>query len=249
MTAGTLLLILIVGIAAGFLNTVGGGGSLLTMPMLIFLGMPSALANGTNRIALAVQNVLAVYNFRRKGYFDYKLGLLLGIPALCGSIAGAFLAIKTPDQYFNKILAGVMIVVLFLIIKKPAVGQIEENLLENPRRRLIAIIAFFFVGAYGGYIQAGIGFIIIAALSLLTGMSLVKINSLKVFIVFIYILSSLSIFIWQGKVDWFHGLALAVGNSAGAWLGTNFAVSKGDKWIRVILIITVSAMSLKLLFQ
>ncbi|MFZ7104822.1 MAG: sulfite exporter TauE/SafE family protein [Peptococcaceae bacterium] len=250
MALWKVVLILVTGTAAGFLNVVGGGGSLLSMPMLIFLGLPSALANGTNRVALMVQNIVAVMNFRSKGFFDLKLSLTLGIPALIGSIAGSQIAISLPDHIFNRILGLVMFLVLFLIVKQPQqkiVTQDDENF--NPDKKVQAIIAFFFVGLYGGFIQAGVGFIIIAALTIITGMSLVRINSLKVFIVGFYMLSSLLVFIISGNVNWVLGLTLAVGNSLGAWLGSNFAVSKGDKWIRYILIITVCAMALKLLFN
>lgn len=245
-----ILLILATGTLAGFLNVVGGGGSLLSMPMLIFLGLPSAMANGTNRIAIMIQNIIAITNFRSKGYFDLKLSLILGIPALVGSIVGSQIAINLSDDIFNKVLGLVMFMVLFLIIKQPhknISAPTEENL--KPEKKIQAMIAFFFVGIYGGFIQAGVGFIIIAALTIITGMSLVRINSLKVFIIALYMLSSLVVFIISGNVNWVLGLTLAVGNSLGAWLGSNFAVAKGDKWIRYVLIITISAMAIKLLLN
>ncbi|MCK4260858.1 MAG: sulfite exporter TauE/SafE family protein [Halanaerobiales bacterium] len=247
MTLLKIILILLTGTAAGFLNTLAGGGSLIAMPVLIFLGLPSAVANGTNRIALMVQNIVAVTNFRRKGYFNLKFSLMLGIPAIIGSIIGSTIAVDLPDAIFNKILAVVMVIMLALILwnpKKQLEASIEKMTLK---RRIFAMIAFLFVGIYGGFIQAGVGLIIIVTLSLITGLSLVKINSIKVFVVAFYTISSLAIFIMNGKVNWILGLTLAVGNGFGAWLGSNFAVSKGDKWIRVVLVIAVLAMSAKLL--
>jgi len=249
MTVGKILLILATGTAAGFLNVLAGGGSLLTMPMLIFLGLPSAAANGTNRIALMVQNIVAVSNFRRKGFFDLNLSLMLGIPALLGSIVGSKIAISLPDDIFNKILAFVMFIVLFLILKQPQKKVVSEEDNFNPERKIPAVITFFLVGIYGGFIQAGVGFIIIVSLSIITGMSLVRINSLKVFIVGLYMLSSLAVFISSGNVNWILGLTLAIGNSLGAWLGSNFAIARGDRWIRYILTGAVSIMALKLLFN
>lgn len=247
MSIGYVVIILITGVVAGFLNTVGGGGSLLTMPMLIFFGLPSADANGTNRVALMVQNIVAITNFRQKGFFDLQLGLLLGIPAVLGSIVGAHFAISLPDEVFNKILAVVMLLVLAAIIWRPEQKLSSEEEKLKPGRRLIAVLAFLGVGFYGGFIQAGVGFIIIASLTMITGMSLVRINSVKVFVVAFYMLSSLIVFIISGKVHWVMGLTLAVGNGIGAYLGSNFAVSKGDKWIRLILIISVLIMAAKLL--
>lgn len=242
------ILVLLAGIAAGFINTLAGGGSLITLPILIFMGLPSATANGTNRIALVAQNIFASTNFKRKGYFYPKLILLLGIPATIGSIVGSNIAINLTDAIFNKVLGIVMIIVLILIIVRP-----EKKILKNQefeefvgKRKFISILVFFFVGMYGGFIQAGVGFILIVALSLLTGMSLLKVNSIKVSIVAMYTVAALAVFIINGNVNWAWGLLLAVGNSIGAYIGSTFAVEKGDKFIRAIIIIAVIAMAGKL---
>lgn len=244
-----MILILLTGILAGFMNTIGGGGSLLTLPVLIFSGLPSATANGTNRIALMVQNIVAVTNFRDKGYFYPKFCIMLGIPAIIGSIIGSKLAIDISGEVFKKILGIVMLVVLVLIIWRPEKKILKSVDIEEfgMRRKIISIIAFFFVGLYGGFMQAGVGFIIILTLGLITGMSLVKINSLKVFIVGIYMTSSLIIFIINGKVNWVLGILLAIGNGIGAYIGSNFAVKKGDKWIQRLIFIVMLVMAGKLL--
>lgn len=242
------LLILLVGIIAGFISVLAGGGSLLTMPMLIFLGLPSATANGTNRIALVVQNIVAIINFKHKGYFDWKLSLMLAFPAVIGSIIGANLAISLPDQIFNKILGIVMLIVLAFTLFKPLKNNNFISKKElNLKIKLEAILVFFFVGIYGGFIQAGIGFIIIATLAFITSISLVKINSIKVFVIACYMISSLFIFIINGQVNWLLGIILAIGNGIGGWLGSNFAVAKGDKGIRFFLFITVILMAAKLM--
>ncbi len=243
-----IVLVLITGMVAGFVNTLGGGGSLLTVPVLIFLGLPAVEANGTNRIAIFVQNIVGVTNFRRKGFFYPKLGLFLGIPALLGSILGARTAITISGELFEKILALIMIVVLIIILTRPERRFIKEIDQENlgTLRLTLAAITFLGIGFYGGFIQAGVGFFIIVALTLITGMSLVKVNSLKVFIVLIYTISSLVVFIANGKVNFLLGFTLAIGSALGAYLGTIFAVSKGDRWIRIFLIITILAMSAKL---
>jgi uncharacterized membrane protein YfcA len=242
-------LILAAGIAAGFMNTLGGGGSLITMPMLIFLGLPAATANGTNRIALLIQNIVAVSNFRNKGFFYPRLSIILGIPAVIGSIFGARFAVSISGELFERILAIVMIIVLILILTRPEkifMKEIEGETLSTVRL-IISMIVFFGVGFYGGFIQAGVGFIFIVALTLITGMSLVKVNSLKVFIILIYTISSLIVFLINGKVNFVLGFTLAIGNAIGAYIGSNFAVHKGDKWIRIFLVIAILAMSAKLL--
>ncbi|NCB51181.1 MAG: sulfite exporter TauE/SafE family protein [Clostridia bacterium] len=241
-----IVLIVVVGIVAGFLNTVAGGGSLMTMPILIFLGLPSAVANGTNRVAIMSQCLVAVTNFRNKGYFDWKLGLTLAVPAAAGAILGSRIAVSLPDDIFNKVLAVVMLIVLALIIWNPQKKLKRKTEALGTKEKVIGAVVFFGVGIYGGFIQAGVGFIMIASLTLLTGYSLVRINSMKVFIVAVYMVFSLVVFIMNGMVDWVLGLSLAVGNSIGGYLGSNFSVKKGDKWIKAVLVVAVVAMSLKL---
>ncbi len=241
-----LVLIFLAGIVAAFINVNAGGGSLLTLPALIFLGLPPVVANGTNRIAILVGAISATRNFKNKGVFDWKFGLELAIPAVIGATIGSSIAVTIPDKMFNTILSCVMILVVIAIIVNPQKrikGAIEAL---TRTKKIVAGIVFFFVGFYGGFIQAGVGFLIMATLALITGLSLVRINALKVFVVLIYTIFSLVVFVLNGKVNLPMGLALSAGHAIGAHLGASFAVKKGDKWIRGILVIAVIAMALKL---
>ena len=139
-----IVIILAAGISAGFINTMAGGGSLITLPLLIFLGLPAAVANGTNRVALLVENLSAVINFRNKGYFDYKFGLLLAGPAVIGSLIGAQIAISISDHLFNQILAVIMFIMLILILWNPAKNiKISEKNYDQ-KRKLISSLVFLF---------------------------------------------------------------------------------------------------------
>lgn len=249
MTFLQFVLIMGAGVISGFVNTVGGGGSLISLPILIFVGLPSAVANGTNRIALMVQGLVAVHYFRKSGYFYPKLSITFGIPAVFGAILGAKLAISLPDEVFNKVLAVVMLIVLFFIIWRPEKRFLKSDMDLNLKgvRLIIAMMVFFGIGFYGGLIEAGVGFIMIAALTLLTGLSLVKVNSLKVSINVIYLVVAMLMFIVSGNVNWQIGIILAIGNALGAYLGSVFTVSKGDKWIRLFLVVSVIVMAGKLL--
>lgn len=238
------VLVLAAGTAAGFFNVAAGGGSLITVPVLIFLGLPPAMANGTNRIAILSQNITSVSRFRKKGYFSPKVGLILGATASLGAFVGSSIAVDLPGEIFNKILSVVMILVLIFTL----LGKKKEGESDTIKNIPVLAVVFFFVGIYGGFIQAGVGFIIIALFSLISGTTLVRTNSVKVFIVMIYTIPSLIVFIINGQIDWISGLVLAVGNSLGAIIGTNVSVSKGDKWIRLILTVTVTAMAIKLFF-
>jgi uncharacterized membrane protein YfcA len=244
-------LILIVGLIAGFLNTVAGGGSLLTMPVLIFLGLPSAVANGTNRVAILFQSATAILVFRKKGFSDFAYGTMVTAPALVGAWLGALLAIHTDDRVFNRILAIVMLLVMghTLFRSADARPHAERGTVRSKgRETALSIAAFFFLGIYGGFIQAGIGFLILAALTLIRNYDLVQANAVKVYVVFLYTLVALGAFIAAGKVDWTLGLVLAAGNSVGGWLGGYFAVLKGSKVIRWIVIVTVAVFSIRLIW-
>ena len=236
------------GIAAGFLNTVAFGGSLLALPMLIFLGLESAVANGTNRVAIFFQNFSAIMGFRRKGVSDFSYSILLAVPAVIGAVIGATIAVDIKDSVFNLILAVVMITMLVLTLLNPT--ERLKDRIENGGKhsKIIPMVIFFFIGIYGGFIQAGVGLLIITALRLLTGMDLVRTNAIKVFVIFFYTVVALGIFIMEGKVNWYLGPTLAVGNACGAWLGSHWAVEKGDKWIKVILIVAVIAFAIRLVW-
>lgn len=236
------------GICAGFINTVAFGGSLLALPVLIFLGLESAVANGTNRVAIFCQNFSAIMGFRRKGVFDFSYSIFLAIPAVIGAVIGALIAVDIKDTVFNLILAIVMVTMLVLTLLNPTKRLKDKIEIGQTRSKIITMVVFFFIGIYGGFIQAGVGLLIITGLRLLTGMDLVRTNAIKVFVIFFYTVVALGVFILEGKVNWYLGPTLAVGNACGAWLGSHWAVEKGEKWIRVVLIVAVLAFAIRLVW-
>lgn len=227
------------GICAGFINTVAAGGSLLALPMLIFLTSDPTLANGTNRIAIFFQNLSAIMGFRRKGVSDFQYGILLAVPAAIGAWIGAKVAIGTDAALFQFILAAVMLIMLSLTLLNPTARLKDKIESSGIGPKVIAMVVFFFIGIYGGFIQAGVGLLVITALRLLTGIDLVRTNAIKVFVIFCYTVVALGTFIINKQVDWTLGVTLAMGNATGAWIGSHWAVEKGDKWIKVVLVVTV----------
>ncbi len=236
----------LVGVVAGFLNVLAGGGSLLTLPLLIFFGLPAATANGTNRIAIFCQNIFAITGFKQKGVFPIQLALLCTPPALIGSYIGANLAVSVDEMVFRRLLALVMVAVLVFMAIDPMKRFRCEEVPMTPLRLVILILSFFGVGIYGGFVQAGVGFLIITAL-LVHGLDLVRINAVKVLVIFAFTIIALGVFVAHGQVDYVLGFALAVGNSAGGWVGTHFAVKKGHEWIKRFVIVTVLVFALRLL--
>ncbi|MFH6982640.1 sulfite exporter TauE/SafE family protein [Marinoscillum luteum] len=242
------LILLGVGLFTGVINTLAGGGSLITLPLFIFMGLPSSEANATNRIGVFLQSLVAVGGFKSKGVSVFPYAFYVSITAVIGCIIGAYFAIDIKGPLFNKILAVVMVIVIILTVLKPYLAHKGTLEIFTPRRKLLTIVLFFFVGLYGGFIQAGVGFLIIATLTGVHGFNMAKTNSIKSFVIVCYTLVALGIFWWEDQIRWDYGLTLAAGNSAGGWIASRWSVGKDDKWIRIILIVTVVGLAIKLWF-
>ena len=241
-----LLLLFFVGSVAGFINIMAGGGSTLTLPTLIFLGLNSSLANGTNRIAILIQNISGIVSFKQEKYHKFKMSLKLASFTLPGAIAGSIIAINISDTLFQKILAYVLIgIIVSLLVPRPNQKKIEDK--KQYQRNWFIYPAMVLVGFYGGFIQAGVGFLLMASLYHLMRLDLVHVNMHKIFIVFIYTIPALLIFFLTHNVDLKFGLTLAAGNAFGAWWSAKFSVKKGEGLIRIILMIAIFIMSMKLL--
>ncbi len=240
-----IIILLICGVIAGFINTVAGGGSLLTLPILIFMGLPSNIANGTNRIAIFMQNIFSISGYKSRGVSDFKYSSWLSVSALIGSIIGAKIAININEDMFNKILSVVIIIVSLTIIynKKPFNINSENISIE---KKIISVIMFFFIGIYGGFIHAGVGLLILSILSNYNGIQLSKANSIKVFVVFVYTFFALIVFIMENKINWILGINLGIGNSIGGWIASRWSYNKPDKIIKIFIIISSAIMAIKL---
>ncbi len=240
-----ILLIIGIGFFAGFINTLAGSGSLLTLPLLIFMGLPANVANGTNRIAILLQNVVGVSSFKQQKVFDFKEGIWLALPAITGSIIGAQLAVDINEEVMKQFIGGLLVFMFFFILMKPSRWlKGAENIQAKPG--ILQIIIFFFIGMYGGFIQAGVGFFLLAGLVLGAGFDLVKANAVKVFIVLLYTAFALVVFILNKQVNYTVGLVLAIGNMSGAYVAARYAVRLGAGFVRYILLATLIVASMKM---
>jgi len=241
-------LIIMVGFLAAFLNTVGGGGSLFSVPILTFIGLPITMANATSRVAILFQNIFAVGGFRSKGVeLPWPYAIYLGIASLGGGLLGSLLASRIPDDVFQKIFVVVMVFSVGLILYDPFKSKGKEKL--TPKAQWTGAFFFLFIGMYGGFVQAGIGFMVIAVLSLVNNLSLVKSNYVKVFAAIVYTGVSVAVFAWQGKINWSIGLVLAIGHALGGWYASRWSVKAGEVWIKRVMIVSVIAMAVALWFS
>lgn len=239
--------IIAVGIIAGFINTLAGSGSLLTLPLLMFLGLPANIANGTNRVAILLQNVVAVGSFRKQKVFEFSEGIWLAIPATVGSFIGALIAVRFNEQILEAFIGALLVFMFVIILIKPDRWIKEQAGKIDGRPKVQRLLVFFLIGIYGGFIQAGVGFFLLAGLVMTVGADLIKANALKVFIVLIYTAVALIVFFWNSQVNLKIGLILAVGNMIGAWIGSRTAVSWGPRFVRVILLLAIFLSAAKLL--
>ncbi len=240
------VLIVLAGIFAGFINTLAGSGSLITLPLLIALGLPANVANGTNRIAILLQNVVGVSSFRYQKILDFRSSVKLVIPAVIGSVLGAFIAVDINEEIMRKTIGGLLLFMFFVILWKPS-RWLREQQGKSPLPYWIRAIIFFVIGIYGGFIQAGVGVFLLSGLVLGAGYDLVKANAVKVLIILIYTAFALSVFILNDQVNYSYGLILAAGNMTGAFLGARVAVKWGPKFVRYLLLATIIIASAKML--
>lgn len=233
------------GALAGALNVVAGGGSLFTLPALLFLGLPPALANGTNRLGILVQNIVAVDAFRRRRLSDAATSWKLALWTLPGAISGALMSLAIPDVWFKRILAAI-VVAGAVTIALPRPARAESLGVGPPRIRWWSALAFLGIGFYGGFIQAGVGMVFLLVLYHLLHLSLVLVNMYKVFIVAVYTIPALAVFLVTGNVAWDVGVVLAVGMGLGGLVGTRVAVGGGERAIRAFVGIALLLMALRL---
>ena len=235
------------GFIAGTLNVVAGGGSFLTLPVLIFLGLPPTVANGTNRVGILFQNIGAVSSFHHHRMMHWRRAASAAVPAVLGAGLGTAAAVVIGDEAFRKILAFLMVAVtLWTLLSPISTGEEESDTVQGKRWALV--LGFFVVGVYGGFVQAGVGFLVLAVTTL-AGLDLVQGNVLKVFCVLAFTVVSLSIFAWKGLVHWPLGLTLAAGNTIGGLVGARLTVLKGHRWIRRVVTVTVILFALRLWFS
>jgi uncharacterized membrane protein YfcA len=233
------------GLVAGFLNVMAGGGSLITLPILIFLGLPVAVANGTNRFAILVQNVAALSSFKKQGYSDMRAGLAFALTTIPGAIAGAFVAINVGEDLFRAILAAVLVLsVAGLLFPSKKREHVSGD--SGVRDRVIAFFAFFAIGFYGGFIQASVGFLIMIVLHKLLHIDLVRTNMHKVLIILVFSFPALLVFIFTGNVAWTIAGALALGNALGGIAGANLSMKGGERPIRIVLGVALLMMAVRL---
>ncbi len=236
-------LALLASVLAGFINTLSGSGSLIMVPMLMWLGLPAPIANGTNRVAIVFQSAIGVRTYFKNMPLQIGTAWWVIIPSVAGACIGAFLATITSAALLEQLIGILMVVMLFIILLKPTKWLKEETAAVTKEHSIVSQVMMFTIGLYGGFIQGGVGVFLLIAMVMFTGYSVRFSNGIKLLIVAIYALPVLAIFIIQNQIDWKIGLFTAVGQGFGAHLGALFATRhpNANLWTYRLLIVVLLA--------
>jgi uncharacterized membrane protein YfcA len=240
----TAILLILAGGVAGFINAVAGGGSAITLPVLEGM-LGATTANGTNRIAVLLANATAVAGFSKGGAMPWRQTFALVPPTIVGAAAGAWTATQISNDGMKRVFAFVLVFVAISVLVKPSRWTTpgEGRALPQPWRSLV----FLGAGFYGGFVQAGAGFLLLLGLVMGQGFDLIRGNAAKVLLILIYTPVALIFFAGASQVDLFVGLILAIGNSSGAWIASRLAVKKGAGWIRWLLVVVAIGAAIRML--
>lgn len=248
------ILLVLAGLLAGFINSVAGGGSLLTLPALIFLGIPATEANATNRIGVFVQSLSSTYQFQKKKIKETDYLKHLWPAATIGAVVGIATASVLSDNSMENIIAILMIILLIILIfKPPSTKHVEEDTKKfktlATKKKVALNGLLFIIGFYGGFIQAGMGIFTLLVLGSFTSLGLMKSNFLKLVITIIFSVLAMILYpLLNVPIHIIPGIVLSIGQIGGSFLGTTFAVNKGAIVIKVALIIMTIFSSSYLLF-
>ncbi|MCQ2123008.1 MAG: sulfite exporter TauE/SafE family protein [Fibrobacter sp.] len=236
----------LLGAIVSLINSIAGGGSTLSLPIMIFLGMPPTVANGTNRIGLIIGNLSSVHNLAKHGYLNVKLFKQLFWPSIVGTFIGLGFLMNANDKVFQAIIAvAICLVVIMGRLRKDILGKPPANPPE--KLTLGGAIGFALVSVYGCIVQVGVGFVQIFSLTRYTGLDPIHVNALKNCLTTVFLVISTIALGIAGKIVW----PIAIVMSAGAWCGGYFGSAlqrkKGNKFIENFISVCSIAMAIYLI--
>ena len=243
------VIIVLAGFLAGFINTLAGAGSLITLPLLIFIGLPANVANGTNRISVLMQSIVGTVKFKQEKLFEWGETIEYLIPSVVGAVLGANMAVTISADAVN-LAVGAVMVVMFFVILLDTERWLKDQVVLNHKKgmRIVRVFVFFLIGVYGGFIQAGVGYLLLAGFAFLSGGSLIKSNALKVLLTMVFTLFALIVFVVNNQVDYLVGIIMGSGSMVGAWIAAHLAIKNGAPIVRYFLLGTLLLFAAKLLF-
>ncbi len=244
------MIFMVAGIVAGIINTLAGSGSLITLPIFVFLcGLPATIANGTNRVGVLFQSAVGLHAYQKSGAISFEGSIWLVVPTVLGAILGSLIAVDLNEETMNLVLGLLMVFMMIVLLIKPSRWLHDLPVAKERNKHPLTIAAFFLIGVYGGFIQAGVGIFLLAGLVLISRYTLRSGNGIKLLIVLIFAIPTLAVFLWFNQVHLGYGLAMALFQAIGAYLAVKFVVhiKNADVWIHRLLIAIVAIAAAKFL--
>ncbi len=230
----------VAGLIGGFVNTLAGGGSMIMVPAMMIAGLPADVANGTSRVPIFAQCLTSAATFGRAGRLERGPALDVAPLTVVGALGGAYVATLVPNQVFEPLLVGTMVLMALALLWRPETlapppGTPVRKVFGSPGRMLLTLTA----GFYGGVLQAGAGLVFLALLSGVLRFDLVRANALKAVVMLSYIVVTVVVFAMMGRIAWEAAGAMTIGSVLGSWTAARFALLRGQAWIRWIVIAMV----------
>jgi uncharacterized membrane protein YfcA len=213
------------GLIAGLMNAVAGGGSLITLPALMLMGIGAAEANATNRIAVAAQTLTATHGFHRAGVLPWAQVRRHLAPTAIGAGIGAWLATEVPDQVMEPLILGVLVTVgLVMVVPRGGRSSHEPSEAETHAGSWFETLLMGLTGLYGGFLQAGLGLVFLGALMGIIGLDPLRANGVKAALLMGLTAVALTVFSLADMLHWTPGLVVAGGSVIGSAIGVRVAV-------------------------
>jgi len=243
-----LLLIIVLGFIAAFIDAVVGGGGLISIPALLATGMSPATALGTNKLASAFGSFTSSMKFLRSRNVDFRRMMKLFPVSVLVSIAGAFIAVRLPGEVLKPLVLVMLIIVLVYTLFKKDWGAIEKENVLSKRKVVILIVFVILIGFYDGFMGGGTGSFLLF-LMLFTGFDFLRAAGNAKVLNFGSNIGALLLFIIMGEVNYSYGLAMAASMVLGSYTGAHLAISKGVGYVRALFIIVTSVLILKNIYD
>jgi uncharacterized membrane protein YfcA len=236
MSVGIVVALICSGLAVGFINTLAGGGTVISLTIFMWLGLPPVTANGTNRIPVILQNLVAVVNFKRNKTLDIPKSVKWAIPVIVGAVIGSMFTVKVNDAIFSVCFIAVMLLMALTLLFNPTAWLKGNPAKINNPTTYLEYFFLLLIGVYAGFIHVGMGYFLLAVLVLMNGHNLLQANAVKNFIVLLYTPFSLLVFMYHGEINYEYGLIHAIGNMIGAYVASRWAVNWGINFVRWLVI-------------
>ncbi|MEE1620098.1 sulfite exporter TauE/SafE family protein [Zafaria sp. Z1313] len=247
LQAGTLLLVVVAGLAAGWIDAVVGGGGLLQLPALLLVpGITPVQALATNKLGSVFGTTTSAVTYYRRASPDLKTALPMAGIALAGSFGGAIIATVLPASVFKPIIVAALVAVALFTAFKPTVGELTRLRFTGPRHYATAGLIGLVIGFYDGLIGPGTGSFLIIAMVVFLGYNFLASSAKAKIVNMATNLGALAFFLPSGHLLWGLGLVLGVANMIGGYLGARMAVSKGSRFIRIVFLVVVGVLILRL---